>query len=353
VLLGADPLTIERHSRALQKTYVGFASTGAELRGLSAIDVALWDLWGKATEQPVHQLLGGLCRESLRVYNTCAGSHYVRGDAGPKDQTTANWGLGRADASDAYDDLNGFLTDAGALAESLMAQGITGMKIWPFDFAAERTGGMDISAAELATALKPFEQIREAVGDGMDIMVELHSLWSLPAAKRIVMAVEEFNPYWIEDPVRANVPDAWVEIAAMTSAPLCGSELLATRFAFADAIERGAFGIVMPDITWCGGLTEARKIAVLADARHLPVAPHDCTGPVAFAACVHFALATPNALIQESVRAAYLGWYGDLVTELPRIEGGEVFPMAGPGLGTALRPELRERADARLRRSAA
>jgi L-alanine-DL-glutamate epimerase-like enolase superfamily enzyme len=109
----------------------------------------------------------------------------------------------------------------------------------------------------------------------------------------------------------------------------------------------------MVDLCWTGGLTEGRKIASLAETYHKPFAPHDCVGPVAFAAAVHMSLSQPNTLIQESVRAFYTGWYKELVTEIPTIRDGFVFPMDGPGLGTDLLPEVFERSDLVVRRSEA
>jgi L-alanine-DL-glutamate epimerase-like enolase superfamily enzyme len=105
----------------------------------------------------------------------------------------------------------------------------------------------------------------------------------------------------------------------------------------------------MLDISWCGGVSEAKKIATMAEAHQLPVAPHDCTGPVVLVASTHLSLNLPNALIQETVRAYYAGWYRDLVTTLPDIRDGSIAPPPGPGLGTDLRPELWDRPDARVR----
>ncbi len=342
-LIGRDPLQIERIHRDLTP-YIGFIGTGAETRGRSAIDIALWDLWGRATEQPVYQLLGGLTHDRMRIYNTCAGYRYVR--------SRPNWGLDDwgtgGNAEGPYEDLEAFLNDAGALAESLLAEGITGMKIWPFDFAAKASGGYYISNADLDKALEPFRKIRDAVGDKMDIMVELHSLWRFPAAIKIAEALEEFDPFWYEDPIRMDSIDAVADFAGATNVPVCASETLGACYEHKQILEAGAAGIIMPDLSWCGGLTEAKKIAALADTYHRPVAPHDCSGPVALMACIHLCLNVPNALIQETVRAFYSGWYKELVTVLPKIAHGHVYPPEGPGLGTDLLPEVFERKDIRV-----
>ena len=346
-LLGKDPLQIDRHSRQLYG-YVGFNSTGAEARGNSALDLALWDLFGKVTGQPVYQLLGGLSRERIRIYNTCAGYRYVRARSA---QAVDNWGLTEAKDTGPYEDLDAFLHRADELARSLLDQGITGMKIWPFDPFAEASGGHYISGPDLKTALEPFRKIRQAVGDAMDIMVELHSLWDLPMAKRITAALEEFNPFWFEDPVKMDNLSAIAELARSTRVPITASETLGTRWSFRELLEQRAAGFVMLDVSWCGGLSEARKIAAMAEAYQLPVAPHDCTGPVVLMASVHLSMNATNALIQETVRAFLSGWYTELVTRLPRIENGYVYPPEGAGLGTELLPGMERRPDATVRMS--
>jgi L-alanine-DL-glutamate epimerase-like enolase superfamily enzyme len=346
-LLGADPLLIESIARRLVG-YVGYSGSSAEQRGNSAVDIALWDLWGQATGQPIHQLLGGASREAVRVYNTCAGTRYVR----RKDlQATANFGLPAEGAAGPYEDLDGFLNRADELALSLLEMGITGMKIWPFDFAAEASGGHYISRTDLNRALEPFAKIRAAVGDKIDVMAELHALWNLPMAKRIAEALDDYDLLWIEDPVRMDHLASIGEVAAATPTPIAVGETLGGRGQYRDLLELEAVGLVIMDLTWGGGLSEARKIAAMTDAWHLPFAAHDCTGPVALTASVHLALNAPNVFIQEVVRAFYYGWYGELVTDLPPIEGGQIRAPQGPGLGTRLLPDVAKRADAHIRRS--
>ena len=344
-LLGRDPLHIEAIHKDLVDLPMAQSSTGAEYRAASAIDIALWDLFGRVTGLPIHQLLGGLCRDRLRIYNTCAGYKYVRN---PDIRPVNTWNLG---AEGPYEDLEAFMTDAGALAESLLEQGIGAMKIWPFDPAARDTGGVAISTEQLKAALRPFELVRKRVGDRVDIMVEMHSLWNLTTAKRIAKELEPFDPTWIEDPIRMNSSQALAELAASTRIPVCASETLGSRWAYQEMLSKSAIGIVMTDLCWTGGLTEGRKIAALAETYHKPFAPHDCIGPVGFAAAVHMSLSQPNTLIQESVRAFYRGWYNELVTVVPTIKDGYVYPMEGPGLGTDLRPEVFARSDLVTRRS--
>jgi galactonate dehydratase len=339
-VIGRDPLEIERLTRSLTG-YLGFRGSGVETRAVSAFDMALWDLYGKVCGQPLYQVLGGACRDTIRTYNTCAGYGYIR-DA--RQQTSANWGLEKAGGP--YEDLDGFLNRADELALSLLESGIDAMKIWPFDTHAEATDGLHISGVALEKSLEPFRRIRKAVGNKMDIMVEFHSLWRLPAAQRIAQALAEFDTYWHEDPIRMDSLGLLKQYAPYSKAPICASEILAGRWSFKDLLETGVAGIIMFDLAWCGGVSEARRIAALADAWQLPVAPHDCVGPVVFAASVHFSIHAPNAVVQESVRAFYTGWYNELVTHVPQPVKGHFTKPPGPGLGCELLPELWKRKDA-------
>lgn len=177
-VIGRDPLQIDLLAQDLVG-YLGFRSSGAEVRGNSAFDIALWDIFGKATNQPIAQLLGGFSRKEIRTYNTCAGTEYIKKATG---QQTANYGLsGGKD----YDDLNGFLHRADELAHSLLEDGITAMKIWPFDAAAEKTRGQYISMPDLKTALEPFENPQSGGRqDGYHGGVSLHVAASARHADR-------------------------------------------------------------------------------------------------------------------------------------------------------------------------
>ena len=220
------------------------------------------------------------------------------------------------------------------------------MKIWPFDIAAEASNGTRISLADLDKALEPFQKIRDAVGRDMEIMVELHGLWTLPPVLRIAEALKPYDVAWLEEPIRYNELDAMAELARHTSIPIAASERLASRQMFKQLIDKRAASVIMIDLAWCGGLSEARKIANMAEASELPVTLHDCTGPIVYAASCALSATLPNVNYQEAVRAYFTGWYTEIVADIPPVSDGHVAPLEGPGLGLSLRPELFQRPDA-------
>jgi galactonate dehydratase len=350
-LVGKDPRDIELHDRRLGSVYVGARDSGAEMRGNSAINLALWDIYGQALGEPVWRLLGGRTHESVPVYNTCAGYGHIRATKrNALFERTEDWSLKAGDAAEGpYEDLLAWRFDADKLAESLLSEGIAAMKIWPFDVAAEASNGTRISGLDLDKALEPFRKIRDAVGNRMEIMVELHGLWTLPPALRIAEALKAYDVAWLEEPIRFNEIDALADLARHTAIPIAASERLATRQIFKQVIERRAASIIMIDLAWCGGLSEARKIANMAEASELPVTLHDCTGPIVFAASVALSATLPNVNWQEAVRAYYSGWYREVADPLPRVESGRVWPLEGAGLGLKLKPEVLTRADATVR----
>ena len=344
-LVGKDPLLVSQRWHELSGAFLGYQGTGAETRGLSAVDLALWDIRGQALDRPITDLLGGATRESARIYNTCAGPTYGRGTRGAlraTDRGTAAQDglLAAAGTTEPYEDLQMAIDRPAELARQLLDQGISAMKIWPFDPYAAASKGYDIRPADLSAGVAVIAQIREAVGDAMDVMLEMHAVWHLGAALKIARAVEPLGVYWFEDPVKADNLAAAATFAASTHVPVAMGETLAGLASFRTLLETGAARVIMFDLGWVGGLTEACRVASLAQAYDLAIAPHDCTGPVVLTASAHLVSNAPNALMQETVRAYYTGWYRDIVTEMPTISGGQISPPSGPGLGTKLRPGL-------------
>jgi len=319
VLLGRDPSQIDRLWADMFQavSYSGWA--GAEMRAISAVDVALWDLAGKAAGLPVYRLLGGASRESIRTYNTC------------------------------YDHID-FLTEPLHLARELARSGIRAMKIWPFDPIAKETRGQYITADHMRRSLEPLRLIREEFGDSMDVAMEFHGYWNLPAAIHIAQALEPYAPLWLEEMLPQDNLEAYRELAAATRLPLCLSERLMTRWAFRELLENRAARIIMPDICWCGGISEAKKIATLAETYYLPVAPHNCGGPVLHTASLHLAANVTNLYILESVRRHYLDEYRGIVTTSPAPVNGEFRLPPGPGLGVELCPGVLAREDVSVER---
>jgi L-alanine-DL-glutamate epimerase-like enolase superfamily enzyme len=183
----------------------------------------------------------------------------------------------------------------------------------------------------------------------MDIMVEFHSLWRLPDGAEDRPRAEALRHVLARGPDPDRLAGPAEAVRGDCDALVCASETLSYKWGFKDYLQTGVAGVVMLDLSWCGGLTEARKIAAMAERWQLPVAPHDCTGPVVWAASTHLSLHAPNALVQESVRAFYTGWYRELVTELPLVKNGTISLGDAPGLGLELLPDLHLRKDAVVR----
>jgi galactonate dehydratase len=321
VLLGKDPSAIDRlwADMFLAVSYSGWA--GAEMRAISAVDIALWDLAGKALNQPIYKLLGGASRPSMRIYNTC------------------------------YDRVD-FTSQPCQLAGELLASNVRAMKIWPFDPIAKETGGNYISAEQLRRAIEPLRLIREEFGDSMEVAIEFHGFWNLPSAKKIAAALEPYKPMWLEEMLPQDNLAAYAELARSTSIPLCLTERLMTRWGFRELLENRAASIIMPDIAWCGGISEGKKIATMAETYYLPIAPHNCGGPILHFATAHVSANVTNFFIMESVRRHYNEEYDGLVTRklLPDASGAMPLPP-GPGLGVELSPDVLIRKDAIVKRS--
>ena len=340
-LIGRDPRRINEHADNLinwtANRYIGYPTRSVEYRGNSAVDIALWDLKAKASNLSLVDMLGGLCRDNIPVYNTCAADGYNL-KANSLSRSGSEYKTN--DQKRLQDDLTLQISNPGELAQSLLNEGISAMKIWPFDEFAFLTKGQRISYEDLKKGLSRIEKIRKAVGSKIDIMLEYHSLWQLAPALKIAKHVDEFDVFWHEDPINmAHLKDL-AEFKSKTIAPIAGSEALGTALWYRDALAINAIDYMHYDLGWIGGITEAIKIAGLAHANNRMMCPHDCTGPVVWIANLHLSLAFPTAMILESVRAFYNGFYQNLVTDLPIIENGFAFPMNGNGLGTELKHTL-------------
>jgi galactonate dehydratase len=338
ILLGADPrdvtyLWAEMHAAA---QFAG--AGGSELRALSAIDVALWDIVAQAAGLPLYRLLGGQCHDRIRVYNTCL-----------------NAGVHR--------DLDNSIEQPGRLAEDLLADGFTAMKVWPFDKFAPRSRfripdphrgtywafgpiGQSLAQRDIESGLEVLGSIRGAVGTRMDIAIEGHGRWNLPTAIKIAKALAPYDILFLEDAIPVTSTSDMAALTHESPVPTCFSERLFTRWAFRDALERGAMRVVMFDVCWGGGVTEGRNVATMADTYHLPFATHGATGPVLTMASLHVCMAAPNAMVMEVVRSHMNTWYSSVVTEVVVVEDGHIGPPAAvPGLGTKLREDFGSRAD--------
>jgi galactonate dehydratase len=315
-LLGKDPLQIEAHWRAMfdRSSFVGWG--GAEIRAISAIDIALWDILGQHTQQPIYQLLGGKGCDKIPIYHTCN-----------------------------HEEMIDFPDKPVALAQDLMSDGIRAMKIWPFDKFASQSGGQAIHLTDLEKAINPIRKIREVLGSAIEIAVEFHGHWNLPCAIRIARALEEFQVLWLEDPMNPDHLDAYEHLVHETSIPLIMSERLMTRYQFLPIMQRKLAQMINPDVEWCGGISEAKKIASLAETFHLPVAFHNYGGPILNFASAHVAAAINNLMMLETGRDLISKWTGEIITQPIHISNGYMMLPEEPGLGVSLSPNLLGRED--------
>lgn len=320
LVLGQDALDIEGVWRFVMDNIMYHGYAGAELRALSALDVALWDILGKYYNAPLYHLLGGRTRTRIPTYNTCIGF----GD---------------------YQDYAAWHDDAGLLAQSLLDDGVQAMKIWPFDQFSEESFGQYISQAAIEKGLTAVRQIRERVGEAMEIGIECHFRWNRVSIERIARALEPYNILFMEDVLPAVYADEIKLVSSRTTIPIIGSELLMTRWQLREWMEKHVAQILMTDPVWNGGIGETRKIANMAEAYGLPLVLHNVAGPICHAACMHLAAHIPNLYFVESVRAFYRSYFKVFSGWEPTVTDGHLDIPEGAGLGIALRDEMLQRED--------
>ena len=335
-LLGEDALAIESHWRFLYERAANFGVRGTELRAISALDVALWDILGQVCNQPVYRLLGGPVRDKILVYNSCGNPKY-----GPSKEGRLGWpGMGAVGDPGPLGDSWKLFNEPVALAQELVELGYSGLKVWPFDGAAIQHGPSRIPHAEIERAVQPLRDIRDKVGMDLDIFVDGHAHFQLPAALRIAEALREVQPLWLEDVLKMDNLDTLADFRRQSGMPISASEMLLTRADYNEALQKNAADYVMIDPTWVGGISETARIAHLAQTYNIPVSMHDCTGPLTLFAGLHVGAAIANCCYQETVRAQIHTVYHELIDTEVKIANGYVDVPRGPGLGVRLNPDL-------------
>ena len=338
-LLGSEATAIESHWRFLYERATAFGGTGAELRALSAVDLALWDILGQLTRQPVWKLLGGPVRDTVPVYNSSGGPHY--GGTDPNAPSRPSWpGHGDPGKPGLLEDNWACMNTPGDLAEELLEAGYTAMKLWSLDPAYRHSGGQRISNEDLEKAIAPFREIRDRVGDRMDVMLDGHGFFSLTAGLKIANAMREFQPLWLEDIVRPDSTQTLAQFRREAGCPVAISEMLILRDHYRQILESHGADYIMIDPTWVGGISETRRIAELAQIYNVPVLMHDCTGPLTLFSGLNVAMAVPGVTYQESVRAHIATVYPRLIDTKVVVENGTIAPSTRPGLGARWLPEI-------------
>ena len=302
LLIGQDPRRVEHLWQVMQRQYFWRGGI-TDLSAISGIDQALWDIKGKELGRSVCELLGGPVRDTLRYYDH----------------------LGGGSLEGMYKTVEP--TEFADRMQASIAKGFTAVKAMPIPVS---------ELIESATTLKRSAQcvaaMREAGGDGMDIMLDLHARTTPAAAIQFGRMLVDYNIYWYEEPCWPEHVDGLVEVARALPFPIATGERLVGRWQFRELCEKRACAIVQPDVSHCGGISEARRIAAMAETYMLAVACHNPQGPISTAASLQVGFAIPNYLIQEVVRAD-VPWRDDVVTPPISTEGAIAHAPTAPGLG--------------------
>lgn len=277
----------------------------------SGLEIACWDIIGKAHDRPVHALWGGRVWDRLRSYS------YLYPEP--------------------YQDPSRFYNDPEASAEAARAMVAAGFTAIKFDPAGAYTvrGGHQPTMPDLDRSEAFCRAIRRAVGDRADLLFGTHGQFTPSGAIRLARRIAPYDPLWFEEPVPPDLPLDFAAVAAASPVPISAGERLTTKAEFAMLLRSGAIGIAQPNIGRVGGLLEARKIAALAEGFGVQVAPHIYCGPIVWAAAIQLALSIPNFLILETIQTGG-GFHAALLTTPIRWEEGYVIPPEGPGLGVEI-----------------
>jgi galactonate dehydratase len=302
LIVGQDPRRIE-HLYQVMYRHSFFRMGVVGMSAVSGIEQACWDIWGKSLGVPVYALLGGAVRDSIRMYDHLGGGEMTALYLQDQPERMAE------------------------RARESVAAGYTALKalVVPITEPLDRH-------APLRQAERCMAAIRDAVGDDVDVMVDLHGRTTPAMAIQYGHVLAPYRPYFLEEPCPPENVAGMAQVARSLSIPIATGERLVTRFAFRELFEQGACAVIQPDLCHCGGLWEARKIAAMAEAYYVSIAPHNPLGPIATAASVHFGFATPNFIIQEAIRAD-VPWRDEVVRNPVEVVRGHVALPDRPGLG--------------------
>jgi galactonate dehydratase len=298
-VLGRDPFDIESVVGGMIRDQYQGGST--VMTAISGVELAMWDLIGKACSQPVYRLMGGRCHDRIPTY--------------------ANGWYGGAVAPTEF-------AERAALA---VERGYRALKFDPFG-----TAWKSLEPAEADLAVETVAAVRKTVGAGVGLMIEFHGRLAAGTAEAMIRRLEPFQPVWCEEPVAPERLDLLAEVKRSTPCPIAAGERLYTLADFYRLTGLRAADVIQMDLAHCGGLSAGKKIAAMADAQDLRVAPHCSIGPVALAACLHFDVSTPNFMIQEAFAEFDVPWRNDLVAGWNPISSGELVLGDAPGLGLDL-----------------
>jgi galactonate dehydratase len=308
LVVGEDPMRLEHLWQAMLRQQF-FRGGIVTMSALSGIDQALHDIKAKALGVPLYELLGGRVRDRVRLYDH----------------------LGGGESTAVYE--NATPESFAERARASVADGFTALKILAVPPSRPLEGAASLRQAEALMG-----SVRDAVGDDVDVMVDLHGRTTAAAAIQYGLALAPFRPWFLEEPVQPGNVDALVEVARALPIPVATGERLVTRWEFREVLEKRACAVIQPDVCHCGGVAELRRIAAHAETHYIGVAPHNPLGPIATAVNIHLALAMPNFLIQEVMRAD-VPWR-DQVADAPlEIVDGHVLPPERAGIGVAVDEE--------------
>ena len=322
---GTDPFAIERLWRIVYSRGFTQHPDHALMGVLSGIEMACWDIIGKALDQPVYNLIGGLVNERIRSYTYLYPS--------PEELEGAEDAL---DIANAFGDAE----RAPARAAAYLAQGFTAVKFDPV-MPMSAFDPRQLSLQSLDNAALVTRNLREAVGGACDLLVGTHGQMTTSSAIRLAKRLEPYDPLWLEEPVPPENMAEMARVARATTIPIATGERLSTKYEFAELLERQAAAILQPALGRVGGILEAKKIAGMAEAHYAEIAPHLYCGPIEAAANIQIAACSPNFLIQESIET-FGGFHAEILERPIRWQDGYIIPPTEPGLGVVLNEKVAE-----------